>query len=89
METENIVRELIAHPAYISCILLEDPINRAGVTVLYVDGSSFFKPIEMDLTSGLSPKSSGIDLTSGKFEEGKSESTTRWINGAESEIAPR
>ncbi len=46
METEDIVRELIATPARISCILLEDPEDRVGITVLYVDGSSFFKPIE-------------------------------------------
>lgn len=45
METEEIVRELLATPARISCILLEDPEDRIGITVLYVDGSSFFKPI--------------------------------------------
>ncbi len=46
METEDIVRELIASPARISCIFLEDPEDRIGITVLYVDGSSFFKPID-------------------------------------------
>lgn len=46
METEKIVRELLASPAYISCILLEDPNEGIGITVLYVDGTSFFKPIE-------------------------------------------
>lgn len=46
METEDTVRELIASPARISCILLEDPEDRIGITVLYVDGSSFFKPID-------------------------------------------
>ncbi len=46
METEDIVREIIAHPAYICCILLEGPEDRVGVTVLYIDGSSYFKPID-------------------------------------------
>ncbi len=45
METEDIVRELIASPARISCIMLE-AFNCVGIRVLYVDGSSYFKAIE-------------------------------------------